>query len=112
MTKESPPYENEDDFYGALGKAIKTIIDEFKEEDNKVPRVKRTITVPEVFDTAFRRIIRAELLKRDFDVPFNDLVVALAMIAFSHLASEKIVNRICDDIDFIDATNEAKKKIQ
>ncbi|MGA2681513.1 MAG: hypothetical protein ABSF44_06900 [Candidatus Bathyarchaeia archaeon] len=106
MQEDIVPYENIDEFYEAVKKAVPEIIRKFGKE-----RVKRTITVPKAFDTVFRRSLRADLLRRyDMELDYNELLVAFAMIGLATLGSESVLKKLCNDLDIIDAYEEVKNQ--
>ena len=107
MSKETIPYETIEEFYEAIKKDIPEIMESYSAEQ----KVKRTITVPKVFDAVFHRVIRGDLLRlHDAEINYNDLLVGFAMIGLATWCSESVIKKLGDNVDFLNAYDEVRKR--
>lgn len=107
MSEDTIPYENMEDFYTGIKKDIPEIMGSFSKED----KVKRTISVPKVFDTVFHRKIRADLLRfHGVELNYRDLLVGFAMIGLATWTSDNVVKELVEDVDVLNAIDETRKR--
>jgi hypothetical protein len=107
MSETTIPYETIEEFYEAIKKHVPEIMKYYSKEE----KVKRTITVPRVFDTVFHGVIRGNMLRlHDTEINYNDLLVGFAMIGLARWASESVITKLGDDADFLNAYNEVRKR--
>jgi hypothetical protein len=107
MSATSIPYETIEEFCDAVKVDIPEIMECYSEEE----KVKRTITVPKVFDDVFHGVIRGKLLQlHKAEINYNDLLVAFAMIGLATWASGSVIKELADDADFLKAYDEVKKR--